>query len=105
MGDVLPSISHLQFAVLDTLSRSTLSGKAIRDELACLGKMYQPAAFSGLMVRLVRDGFVRSEVDNSASSRHGLPEKCYFITDAGISAWKITLEFYAVRQQIAETLQ
>ena len=91
----LPTLSHLQFAVLDALGGNALKGRELRKRLAELGNNKSAPAFYQLMSRLEDAKFVTGEDEYALVDGHTIRERCYSITGLGERARRETAAFYA----------
>ncbi len=105
-GGKMPTmeITIQQFEVLSLLMSAELSGTKIRDRLAEHRPRYRPAAFSGLMIRLERDGLLISKIDESSVGKRGIPQKIYKITKRGENAWEQAFAFFCQQVELAGRL-
>jgi hypothetical protein len=94
MPDNLPEISHLQFAILDTLGSSSLSGKALRRGLADRQIKKSGPAFYQIMARLEEAKFVKGWYEQEIIDGQIIKERNYEITGAGLRALNGTKSFY-----------
>jgi DNA-binding PadR family transcriptional regulator len=97
----LPTLSHLQFAVLDALGARELKGRELRAELAKRDALKSAPAFYQLMSRLEQSKFVEGEDEMTPAEGYALRERRYRITGVGERARRETLAFYAAAQASA----
>jgi len=90
----LPSITHLQFAVLGQLLREEKPGRQLRRGLARLGERRSAPAFYQMMARLEGARLVAGRYDQKLLDGQLIKERHYRITAAGLEAWKRTRVFY-----------
>jgi DNA-binding PadR family transcriptional regulator len=95
MQDRLPSLTHLQFAVLSTLTAGEQPGRVIRATLADLGVRRSAPAFYQMMARLERDGLVEGWYEQIETGVQAHTERRYRVTPAGQRAWQAARTFYA----------
>ena len=98
----LPSLTALQFLVIDLLSsrRGSVSAFQLRQGLAELAPGYDGPKFYQLMGRLVRDGLVTAE-SGTISTEGGTVERTFYApTHTGIEALVVTREFYITRHRL-----
>ncbi|GEM_PF-1710014 len=92
--DILPELSHLQFAVLEVLGTSQQSGKDLRTGLSELGIKKSGPAFYQLMARLEEAKFVEGWYSQEIIDGQIIKERQYKITGSGIRAFNDTRKFY-----------
>jgi len=90
----LPSITHLQFAVLGQLLREEKPGRQLRRGLARLGERRSAPAFYQMMARLEEAELVVGRYDQRLLDGQLIKERHYRITSAGREAWERTRVFY-----------
>ena len=78
----LPSLTHLQFAVLDSLRDEEMSGQELRKRIAKHSKMRLPA-FYRLMSRLEKAKFVKGWYVQSEVGGQVIRERTYKLTGTG----------------------
>lgn len=93
----LPSLSHLQFVVLDALLQRERRGHDIRQALRAAGVHRTLAAFYQLMARLEDCGHVEGCYRRSVVDGQPVKERWYKLTPQGAAAWKGSCDFYARR--------
>ena len=86
-------LTSLQFAVLAKLSEER-SGRSLRASLLEGGIDLNGPAFYQLMARLVRDGFVKSRLNEELIRDLAVKETFYSVTSRGKEVWAKTLNFY-----------
>jgi DNA-binding PadR family transcriptional regulator len=94
MSVALPSITHLQFAVLGQLLREEKPGRQLRRGLARLGERRSAPAFYQMMARLEEAELVAGRYDQRLLAGQLIKERRYRITAAGLRAWERTRAFY-----------
>ena len=94
----LPTLSHLQFAVLDALGSRQLKGRELRVELSARGALKSAPAFYQLMSRLEESNFVEGEDEITPVEGYAMRERRYRVTGLGERARQETLQFYAASQ-------
>ena len=102
----LPSLTTLQFLVLDLLSsrRESVSAFQLKPGLAELDPGYDGPKFYQLMGRLVRDGWVTAET-GAINTEGGTVERTFYTpTNAGTEALVVTREFYTTRHRLHAAL-
>lgn len=97
MSQRLPSITHLQFLVLDALSQGEAPGRALREVLAQHKVTRTAPAFYQMMARLEDAEFVEGWYDQKVVDGQLLKERRYRITKAGARALADTRAFYVER--------
>jgi DNA-binding PadR family transcriptional regulator len=91
----LPSLSHLQIAVLGALVGGELKGREIRGELKQARVTHSGPAFYQMMARLEDAGFVAGWYEQKVVAGQIIKERRYRITPAGRRAWREARDFYA----------
>src|SRR6266478_1256552 len=95
MPDNLPELSHLQFAVLDVIGSSTISGKQLRKALSVERNLKKSGpAFYQLMARLEEAKFVQGWYEQEVIEGQIIKERNYKITGNGIRALARSKRFY-----------
>lgn len=97
MSQALPSITHLQFVILDALGQQEAAGRALRGLLAQHGLKSSAPAFYQMMARLELAGWVTGRYEHQVVEGQHLKERRYEITKAGRRALAETRAFYAER--------
>lgn len=102
----LPTLSTLQFLVLDLLSSQTGSASAfqLKQGLAQIAPGYDGPKFYQLMGRMVRDGLVVSEARMIATEGGAIERTFYASTNAGAESLELTREFYTTRHRLQAAL-
>ncbi|WP_010586321.1 hypothetical protein [Schlesneria paludicola] len=90
----IPSLTHLQYAVLCSLMEGTCSGKELRELLAKGGASQSRPAFYQLMARLEEAGFVGGKPVQKIVEGITVTERQYKITAPGKRAVSETKAFY-----------
>ena len=91
----LPSLSHLQLAVLGALVAGERKGREIRGELKQARVTHSGPAFYQMMSRLEDAGFVFGWYSQKVVAGQIIKERHYRITPAGRRAFKEARDFYA----------
>lgn len=95
MTDNLPPLTHLQFAILNVIGASSISGKDLRKSLAQEHNVKKSGpAFYQLMARLEEAKFVEGSYKQEIIDGQIIKERNYKITGKGISAMNRTKSFY-----------
>lgn len=92
--DNLPSLTHLQFAVLNCLLNKPLRGQALRDQLVARGIHKSGPKFYQLMQRLETEGIIQGQYQQKIVENQIHREREYTITDSGPDAITFTEQFY-----------
>lgn len=95
----LPTLTHLQFLVLDVLASTSegASSQEIQDAIASYGQDYRGPKFYQLMKRLERDKLLESWSQAFDVAGSEVTRTFYRATAAGLVSWRLTLQFYATR--------
>ena len=98
----LPTITSLQFLVLDLLSHSDspVSAHQLKLGLATWAQDYEGPKFYQLMGRLVRDQLVSSESKTIDTPGGSVERTFYTPTETGQEAGRLTRIFYTTRHQL-----
>lgn len=102
----LPSLTTLQFLVLDLLSSRTGSVPAfqLQQGLAEMAPGYAGPKFYQLMGWMIRDGLVMAEA-GAINTEGGTVERTFYAaTKAGTEALVMTREFYTTRHRLHAAL-
>jgi DNA-binding PadR family transcriptional regulator len=91
----LPTLSHLQFLILECLGTTKLSGRALRERLKEKGAHKTGPSFYQLMARLEESGFVEGEYSQKIVEGQIIKERIYRITAEGETALHQTVSFYS----------
>ena len=94
----LPSLTHLQFAIVDALGAREKSGRELREILKTRGIRKSGPAFYQLMARLEDAGFVKGWYDQKIVDAQIIKERRYKLLGAGAKAFDRTLDFYRTAQ-------
>ena len=102
----LPSLTALQFLVLELLSSRTGSVSAfqLKQGLAELAPGYDGPKFYQLMGRMVRDGLVTAETSAIYTEGGSVERTFYASTKSGREALVVTREFYTTRHRLQTAL-
>lgn len=102
----LPSLTALQFLVLDFLSSGTgpVSAYQLKQGLAEVAPGYDGPKFYQLMGRTVRDGLIAAE-SRKINTEGGTVERTFYAsTKTGTEALVVTREFYTTRHRLHAAL-
>jgi len=94
----LPTLTHLQFLILDIVGGAEMSGRDLREKLRARGVRKTGPAFYQLMARLEDAGFVKGWYDQKIIDGQIIKERRYRILGAGAKARENTLDFYRQRE-------
>ena len=97
MSKSLPTITHLQFLILEALSDAELAGRDLRDLLAGFGVRNSAPAFYQMMARLETAGLVEGWYDQKLVAGQNVKERRYRLTPPGIRSLDATRNFYVAR--------
>ena len=97
MSRSLPSVTHLQFLVLDALAADEQAGRDVRRLLATHGVRNSAPAFYQMMARLEDAALVEGWYDQKVVGGQHLKERHYRIAPAGRRALTETRNFYLER--------
>lgn len=105
--ETLPTITHLQFLVLDLLTKASdgLSAQLLKDGVAGVSPDYGGPKFYQLMGRLAEVDFVEITSRDIAVADGTVTRSFYKVTPAGAAAWRITTEFYSSRQHLRNAME
>jgi DNA-binding PadR family transcriptional regulator len=92
--NVLPELSHLQFAVLEVLGTEVGSGKDLRKRLSERGIKKSGPSFYQMMARLEDAKFVEGWYKQEIIEGQIIKERQYRILADGIRALKRTKQYY-----------
>lgn len=95
--DRLPTVTHLQFLVLEHLRGGERAGSDTRALLAEHGARRTLAAFYQLMARLEEGGLVVGRYAQKTVRGQVVKERRYALTPLGEAAWQETCSFYRSR--------
>jgi DNA-binding PadR family transcriptional regulator len=90
----LPTLTHLQFSILQSLLNGEKAGREIRDELRKAGEKKSGPAFYQLMSRLEESKFVGGRYDEKVIEGQMIRERRYKILGNGLKAHAHTAQFY-----------
>jgi DNA-binding PadR family transcriptional regulator len=99
----LPTLSHLQFLILECLGTTKLPGRDLRQRLAKKGAKKTGPSFYQLMARLEEAGFVEGEYSQKIVQAQIIKERIYRMTTEGERAFRETLSFYSQRAPVFAT--
>ncbi len=102
----LPSLTALQFLVLDLLSSRTGSVSAfqLKQGLADVAPGYDGPKFYQLVGRMIRDGHLTAE-SRTINTDGGTVERTFYSsTESGCEALAVTREFYTTRHRMRAVL-
>src|SRR4051812_16005084 len=94
MSKVLPTITHLQFLVLDALAESEMPGRDVRARLSAHAIRNSAPAFYQMMARLEDAGLVEGWYDQKLVQGQNVKERRYKLTRRGERAIADTRAFY-----------
>ena len=97
MSKSLPTITHLQFLILEALSDDELAGRDLRDLLAGFGVRNSAPAFYQMMARLEASDLVEGWYDQKLVSGQNVKERRYRLTPDGVRSLDATRNFYVAR--------
>lgn len=97
MSKSLPTITHLQFLMLDALSDAELAGRDLRDLLAGFGVRNSAPAFYQMMARLEAAELVEGWYDQKLVAGQNVKERRYRLTQDGHRSVEATRNFYLAR--------
>jgi DNA-binding PadR family transcriptional regulator len=98
---MLPTLTALQFFVLNKLFAGETSGYELREALAKEGVKQSGPAFYQMMARLEDAQFVEGWYDERVIDGQMIRERRYRLTGQGQRVHRETLEFYARQGQLA----
>ncbi len=93
----LPSLTDLQFLVIESLLDGDRSGRQVREYMGTRGARKSGPAFYQLMSRLEDAGLVEGRYDDRDVAGHRLKERVYKLIGAGRRAYEQTIAFYSLR--------
>jgi DNA-binding PadR family transcriptional regulator len=97
MSKSLPTITHLQFLILEALSDAELAGRDLRDLLAGFGVRNSAPAFYQMMARLETADLVEGWYDQKLVGGQNVKERRYRLTPDGVRSLDATRNFYVAR--------
>ena len=105
--ETLPTITHLQFLVLDLLTktRDGLSAQLLKDSVSGVSPDYGGPKFYQLMGRLAEVGLVEITSRDIAVAGGTVTRSFYQATPVGVAAWRVTTEFYTSRQNLRNAME
>jgi DNA-binding PadR family transcriptional regulator len=95
MSKSLPTITHLQFLILEALADSELAGRDLRDLLGGFGVRNSAPAFYQMMARLEAADLVEGWYDQKLVAGQNVKERRYRLTQDGERSVDATRSFYA----------
>ncbi len=105
MSKSLPTITHLQFLMLEALSDAELAGRDLRELLAGFGVRNSAPAFYQMMARLEAADLVAGWYDQKLVGGQNVKERRYRLTQDGQRAVDATRSFYVARLASARALR
>ena len=90
----LPPLTHLQFAVLDALGGSEISGRELRARLKDNGIKKSGPAFYQMMARLEEAKYVEGWYTQEIIDGQIIKQRHYRMLGAGVRAYHETCKFY-----------
>ncbi|MEM8549874.1 MAG: PadR family transcriptional regulator [Verrucomicrobiota bacterium] len=97
-----PTLSHLQFAVLDCIGGREMKGRDLRQRMKDeKGISKAGPAFYQLMGRMEEGGLVKSKVEDIELGENRLKQKIYWITGEGAKAVHRSKTYYGVHHEVA----
>jgi DNA-binding PadR family transcriptional regulator len=90
----LPSLTHLQFLVMDCLGSEELNGRLLRERLSDEGTELSGPAFYQMMSRLEESKLVKGWYTQKTLEGQVIRERHYQLTGDGVRAYRATLRFY-----------
>ena len=102
----LPTLTPLQFVVLDVASKTPagVSARQLQEALALSGQDQRGPKFYQLMKRLVDAGVIESWNQEFDVAGGDVSRTYYKITAEGKVAWRLTIEFYATRMRASDSV-
>ena len=97
MSKSLPTITHLQFLILEALSDNELAGRDLREVLAGFGVRNSAPAFYQMMARLEASDLVAGWYDQKLVAGQNVKERRYRLTHDGERSVDATRSFYVAR--------
>src|SRR6266404_4903821 len=93
----MPTITHLQFLILDALADGERSGQEVRDALKTARVRKSGPAFYQLMARLEDAKFVSGRYEQKTIDGQPIKQRRYKLLAGGLRALAETREFYLER--------
>jgi DNA-binding PadR family transcriptional regulator len=90
----LPTLTHLQFLVIDCLGAQEVTGRELRERLAKQGTELSGPAFYQMMSRLEESKLVEGWYNQKTLEGQVIRERQYRLTGDGVEAFNATLRFY-----------
>lgn len=97
MSKSLPTITHLQFLILEALSDAELAGRDLRELLSGFGVRNSAPAFYQMMARLEAAELVEGWYDQKLVDGQNVKERRYRLTTDGARSLEATRNFYVSR--------
>jgi DNA-binding PadR family transcriptional regulator len=105
MSKSLPTITHLQFLILEALSDDERAGRELRDLLAGFGVRNSAPAFYQMMARLEAAELVEGWYDQKLVAGQNVKERRYRLTQDGQRSVDATRSFYVSRLASARAVR
>lgn len=96
---MVPTVTHLQFAIMATLKDGERTGLAVRDELKRVGISKSGPGFYQVMARLEDAKLVTGRYEHSVLDGQPIKERVYELTGAGQRVLTEVATFYAAHIQ------
>ena len=93
----IPTLTHLQFLILNALLDGERSGQEVRDDLAAANVRKSGPAFYQLMARLEDAKFVAGHYEQKTIDGQPIKQRRYKLLAGGRQAHAETRDFYAER--------
>ena len=97
MSNALPTITHLQFLVLEALTEAEQAGRDLRARLAAHAVKSSAPAFYQMMGRLEQAGMVEGWYEQKLVGGQNVKERRYRLAKPGLRALAETRAFYLGR--------
>lgn len=106
-GGTLPTLTHLQFLVLDLIQNAhgAIAAQQLQGALAAAGVEHRGPKFYQLMKRLEEGGYVESKQQAFSVAGGEVQRTAYGLHKSGHVAWRLTREFYATRLQLKKSVK
>ena len=92
--DNLPELTHLQFAVLNIVEATEISGRELRNQLHEAGIEKSGPSFYQMMARLEEAKFVKGWYEQEIVEGQIIRERHYQILTSGVRALRQVIDFY-----------